>query len=210
MPAQSVASLSCVILAGGRSRRLGVDKAFLSVLGRPLIAHIVSRLAALSADLIVVTNTPAPFSELDLPVRLVADERPGQGSLMGIYSGMKAARHAYTLVVGCDMPFLSEPLLRYMTTLTAGYDVVIPRINGLFEPLHAIYEQRCLQPMAHLLDTGASQVIAFFPLVRVREVHQREIELFDADLRSFVNVNTAEDWERAQAILVEADTHGTS
>jgi molybdopterin-guanine dinucleotide biosynthesis protein A len=207
MSVQSAASISCIILAGGRSRRLGMDKAFLPILGQPLIALTTQRLATLSDDLIVVTNEPGAYSALRLPARLVGDERPGQGSLMGIYSGLKEARHSHALVVACDMPFLSLPLLRHLTTLTAGYDVVIPRLGSMLEPLHAIYGRRCLQPMAQLLSAGEHQIIAFFSQVRVRVVDEREIEAFDADHRSFLNVNTAEDWARAQTMLADAASH---
>jgi molybdopterin-guanine dinucleotide biosynthesis protein A len=203
MPAPAVTSVSGVILAGGRSQRLGIDKAFLPILGQPLVARTVQKLAALSDDVIVVTNQPASYAALRLPVRLVRDEVPGQGALMGIYSGMKAARHPRAVVVACDMPLLSLPLLRYMTTLAAEYDVVIPEIDGMFEPLHAVYGQACLQPMARLLAASEHQIIAFFPEVRVRAVDQREIDAFDPDRLSFLNVNTREDWERAQLILAD-------
>ena len=204
MPAQAATIVSGVILAGGQSRRLGTDKAFLPILGQPLVARTVQKLAVLSDDVIVVTNEPALYAALRLPVRLVGDELPGQGALVGIYSGMKVARHPQTLVVACDMPFLCLPLLRYMTTLAAEYDVVIPELGGMFEPLHAVYGRACLQPMARLLAAGEHQIIAFFPEVRVRAIDQSEIDAFDPDRLSFLNVNTREDWERAQLILAEA------
>jgi molybdopterin-guanine dinucleotide biosynthesis protein A len=208
MPAQAVTSVSGIILAGGQSRRLGIDKAFLPILGQPLVARTVQKLAALSDDVIVVTNQPALYTALRLPARLVRDELPGQGALMGIYSGMKAAHHPQALVVACDMPFLSLPLLRHMTTLAAEYDVVIPELDGMFEPLHAVYGRACLQPMARLLAAGEHQIIAFFPEVRVRVIDQREIDAFDPDRLSLLNVNTREDWERAQIILAVADPPG--
>ncbi|HFD40695.1 MAG TPA: molybdenum cofactor guanylyltransferase, partial [Anaerolineae bacterium] len=126
-----VEQISGIVLAGGQSRRLGRDKALLEIEGRPLLARTVHTLAALSDDLIVVTNAPERYAPLGLPVRFVADEKPGIGSLMGLYSGLKAAHHPYALVVACDMPFLNPALLRYLLSLTAGYDIVIPRRDGL-------------------------------------------------------------------------------
>ena len=192
---------SVVILAGGQSRRLGRDKSLLPVGGEPLLARTVHRLAPLSDDLIVVTNHGERYESLDLPVRLVPDERPGVGSLMGIYSGLRAARHPLALAVGCDMPFLNAPLLRYMLGLSPGYDVVIPRLAGLLEPLHAIYRETCLGPMEKLLEAGRRQIIAFFGQVRVRHVEEDEIDRFDPQRLSFVNVNTPEDWAEVQALL---------
>jgi FdhD protein len=199
--------VSVVILAGGRSSRLRTapiqcsNKAFLPVDGQPLIAGIVHKLATLSDDLTLVTNDPAPYGPLALPIRLVPDEEPGQGALMGIYSGLNAARHPRALVVACDMPFLNLPLLRYMLSLADGSDVVIPQVDGLLEPLHAVYGKTCLPAMARLLSQGGRQIIAFFHEVRVRRVEEQEIDLFDPLHLSFVNVNTPVDWEEAQELL---------
>lgn len=201
MREQSAPGVSGVILAGGRSQRLGSDKAFLPLFDQPLVARVVYTLASLSDDLIVVTNTPAPYAALGLPVRLVGDEHPGQGSLMGVYTGLRQARHPHVLVVACDMPFLSQPLLRYMTTLMAGYDVVVPEVSGMLEPLHAIYGERCLPPMARLLASGERKIVRFYPEVGVRIVKESEIDQFDPNHLSFLNVNTRQDWERIQAML---------
>jgi molybdopterin-guanine dinucleotide biosynthesis protein A len=192
---------SAIVLAGGQSQRLGRDKAFLSVEGEPLVARTVRTLATLSDDVLVVANERAPYEALGLGARLVPDERPGLGSLMGIYSGLKAARHDHAVAVACDMPFLHVDLLAYMAGLIPGYDVVIPQLDGLMEPLHAVYGKGCLGPMRRLLDAGRRQIIAFFPEVRVRYVGAQEIARFDPDHLSFVNVNTAEDWARVQALL---------
>jgi molybdopterin-guanine dinucleotide biosynthesis protein A len=193
--------VSAIVLAGGQSKRLGRDKALLEVEGQPLLARTVLRLAALSDDLLIVAGDPGRYKPLALPARLVSDERPGTGSLMGIYSGLHAARHPYALVVACDMPFLNLALLRYMLPLADGYDVVIPRLGGLYEPLHAIYSKSCLAHMSRLLEGGRRQIIAFFDQVQVRYVDEGEIDRFDPQHLSFVNVNTLDDWERMQESL---------
>jgi molybdopterin-guanine dinucleotide biosynthesis protein A len=193
--------LSVVVLAGGHSRRLGRDKSLLELDGVPLLVRTVQRLGALSDDLVVVTNDVARYESLSLAARLVRDEEPGMGSLMGIYSGLQAARHAYTLVVACDMPFLSLPLLRYMISLAPGDDVVIPRLGSLLEPLHAIYGKSCIPFMKELLDRGERKIVAFFHRVRVRYVEEVELDKFDPDHLSFVNVNTPQEWLRVQELL---------
>jgi molybdopterin-guanine dinucleotide biosynthesis protein A len=193
---------SAVILAGGKSTRLGQDKALLRVDGQTLLTRTVHTLAALSDDLVVVANYPNRYKALALPVRLVPDERPGFGSLMGIYSGLSAARQPHALVVACDMPFLNMDLLRYMLSLAHGQDVVVPRLGDFMEPLHAIYSQACLLPIARQLEQERRQIIGFFDQVQVRYVEEDEIDRFDPQHLSFVNVNTPQDWERVQRLFV--------
>jgi len=192
---------SVVVLAGGKSSRLGADKSLLLLDGQPLIARTVQQLSVLSDDLIIVTNAPERFEPLGLAARLVADERPGEGSLMGIYSGLKVARHPYALVVACDMPFLNAPLLHYMLSIMPTYDVVVPRLAGMLEPLHAVYGRSCLPWIARLLDDGQRKIVAFFPYVKVRHVEEGEIDRFDPLHLSFMNVNTRQDWEQVQGLL---------
>ena len=194
-------AVSVVVLAGGKSSRLGADKALLLLDGQPLIARTVQQLSTLSDDLIVVTNTPKRFEPLGLAARLVTDERPDEGSLMGIYSGLKAARHRHALVVACDMPFLNPPLLRYMLSMTPGYDVVIPRLAGMLEPLHAVYGRTCLPWIVSLLNEGRRKIVAFLPYVKVRYVEEHEIDRFDPLHLSFVNINTPQDWEQVQGLI---------
>lgn len=201
MKENEVPLVSALILAGGQSRRFGEDKSLVLWNGRPLLAHVVYTLSALSDDLIVVTNDPARYAALSLPVRLVPDEQPGVGALMGLYSGLQAARYDYALAVACDMPLLSLPLLRFMLSLAAGHDVIVPRVAGWPEPLHAIYGKDCLPAMQRALESGYRQIIAFFGEVRVRYVEQAEIDRYDPSHLSFTNVNTVEDWARLQALM---------
>jgi molybdopterin-guanine dinucleotide biosynthesis protein A len=196
-----VPQISVIVLAGGQSRRLGIDKSLLEIEGQPLIARTVRSLESLSDDLIIVTNEPSRYRSLALAARFVPDERRGLGSLMGIYSGLKTARYSHALAVACDMPFLSLPLLRFMASLTEGVDVVIPRLGELVEPLHSVYGMACLPFMAALLAEGRRKITAFFPEVRVRYVEEQEIDLFDPSRLSFVNVNTPEDWKSVQKLL---------
>ena len=86
-----------------------------------------------------------------MPVRLVPDERVGEGALMGLLFGAEGALYPHALVVACDMPFLNLSVLRYMVSIAEGHDVVVPRIGGWLEPLHAVYGKTCLWPMARLL-----------------------------------------------------------
>jgi molybdopterin-guanine dinucleotide biosynthesis protein A len=201
MTEEGVLPVSVVILAGGHSTRLGTDKSLLLLEGQPLLTRMVRDMSCLSDDLVVVTNDPVRYEPLALPARLVPDERPGVGSLMGLYSGLKAGQYPYALVVACDMPFLNPILLRFMLSLADGYDVVVPRVDGFLEPLHAFYGKGCLPAMQRSLGQGRRQIVSFFAQVRVRYVEQTDVDRFDPLHLSFVNINTPEDWARVQDLL---------
>jgi len=194
----SILTVSGIVLAGGQSSRLGADKSFINVNGQSLIEHIVAKLTRLSDDVIIVTNSPDEYDHLE--ARLVGDIYPGKGALGGIYSGLRAAANAYGLVVACDMPFLDLNLLRYMIILAREHDVVIPRIRGLTEPLHAIYSKNCLEPIDRLLARGGLKIIDFFSEVRVRYVEEGEVDIFDPQHLSFFNVNTPNDLEEMKKL----------
>ncbi|NLE76717.1 MAG: molybdenum cofactor guanylyltransferase [Chloroflexi bacterium] len=181
---------------------MGTDKADLTLGGQTLLERVLELPDALSDDLLVVTRHVERYAHL--PARVIHDEPGPPGSLLGIYSGVKAAQHDLALVVACDMPFLSQHLLRHMASLAPGYDVVAPRLGGYAEPLHAIYRKTCLAPMRALLDGGERRIVSFFPQVQVRYVGEPELERFDPQRWSFVNVNTPEDWRQAQDLFAAA------
>jgi molybdopterin-guanine dinucleotide biosynthesis protein A len=193
--------ISAAALAGGESRRMGSDKAFLPLVagGEPLLGLVLEQLANVSDDLLVVANKHeryAPFG-----VRVVPDLYPEVGALGGIHGAIANSVHEYCLVVACDMPFLSLPLLRQMTSEPRDYDVLVPVIPGesrqrrdglVFQTLHAIYSKRCLPFIEERIAEGKKQVIGFFDDVRVRTLDLAEIARWDPDLRSFFNANTPE------------------
>jgi molybdopterin-guanine dinucleotide biosynthesis protein A len=194
----AVPEVSAIVLAGGRSRRLGTSKAFAPVGGIALIDRAICQLRQVSDDLLIATNEPESYHGFD--VGIVADAWPGMGALGGIHSGLLAARHERAVVVGCDMPFLNPRLLRSMIILSESYDVVIPRLDGLLEPLHAIYSRACAQPIEGLLRAGGQRIVGFFDQVRVRYVERSELEVHDPDLLSIFNVNTPDDLRRAEEL----------
>jgi molybdopterin-guanine dinucleotide biosynthesis protein A len=191
--------VSAVVLAGGKSQRLGMDKSLLRFGDEWLLQRILSQLATLSADLLVVANDGEKLASLKVPV--IPDARPGMGPLGGIYSGLQSMHCERGLFVACDMPLLNLPLLQYMIQLSPAFDVVIPRVGDETEPLHAIYSKACLRPMADLLDRGQRRVIHFFDRVRVRYIEPKEIGLFDPEHLSFFNINTPADLLQAQELI---------
>jgi molybdopterin-guanine dinucleotide biosynthesis protein A len=197
--------ISCIVLAGGKGLRLGRDKVQEIVGDRNLLQWVVSQISSLNNDIIVVTasdKTLLPF--IGYPeVRIVADIYPGKGALGGIYTGLVESNSLYNLVVAGDMPFLNQTLLCYMVQISSGFDVVVPRVEKLTEPLHAVYSKSCLAPIERLLNQGNIKVRALFDLVKVRYVDAGEIDRFDPKHLSFFNINTEADLARAQQLLKE-------
>lgn len=194
--------ISGVILAGGRSSRLGFDKSLIPFHGRPLIARVVDTMSAIVDECIIVTNDPDKLVGVVEGVRFVADAWPRPVALVGIYSGLLASRHQYALVVACDMPFLSAPLLEHLVTLAPGCDVVMPRHRKGTEALHAVYSRQCIGPITRLLERDEAAIVKFLPEVKVCYVDEPVLREFDPEELSFVNINTLGDLERAQALAL--------
>jgi molybdopterin-guanine dinucleotide biosynthesis protein A len=175
---------------------MGINKAFMEVGGKAIIERVIERVSLVGEEIILATNSPDEYAHLGHAI--VPDVYPGRGSLGGIYSGLKAASNPYALVVACDMPFLSVPLLRYMAVLAPGHDIVVPRTEQGIEPLHALYSKACLPAIESLLQQNNLRIIALYSQVRLRYVEQQEIEMLDSQFLSFFNVNSPDDLERAR------------
>jgi molybdopterin-guanine dinucleotide biosynthesis protein A len=213
--------LSAAVLAGGQSRRMGIDKSLLTLVqdGPPLAAIVVASLLRFSDDVYLVSPPRPAYAGLGAPV--LPDLFGDTGVLGGIASAVAHARHERCLVVSCDMPFLNLELLRWMATKPAQYDVLVPRLRGesrqggefVFQTLHAIYRKSSLPAIERALAAGHRQTVSFLADVDVATVEEAEIRLIDPDLRSFFSVNTPEalatarDWWRTMS---ERDSSTTS
>ena len=183
-------SVTAAVMAGGRSRRMGRDKAWIDVGGSPLIQLVIDVLAAVSEEVIIVANEPRYAT---LGRRVVPDRFPDGGALGGIATGVGAATHDTVLVAACDMPFLDAAVWRSLLAAQDGADVVIPMIGDEHQTLHALYTRACLPAMERALATGRMRVISFFDEVRVRRLPEELLRGIDPTLRSFTNVNTPEE-----------------
>lgn len=206
---RAYAPLSAAILAGGISRRMGTDKALLSVRpdDPPLLAQSRDRAQAVAADVFIVATGRPEYGRFGL--RVIPDAFPDGGTLGGIATAIRHARHDYCLVLACDLPFLSVPLLHWMAAQPRDYDVLAPRTAGasrqgggmIFHTLHAIYGKRCLPAIEARLAAGQRQIVGFFDEVRVRPIDDAELRAYSPDLRSLFNANSPEALAEARAML---------
>ena len=196
-------SISSIVLAGGKGLRLGRYKALVELDGESLVQRVVSKLSFLNNEIIIVIaeGQQPPWVTGYTKLRIVTDAYPGKGPLVGIYTGLLNSDSDYNLVVACDMPFLNQYLLGYMLQVSAGFDVTIPRLGNMVEPLHAVYSKKCLKVIEKLLGEGSLKIDRLLSLVRVRYVEAKEIESFDPEHLSFFNINTKDDLNMADGLI---------
>ena len=189
-----------IILAGGESSRMnGLDKAHLLIDTQSLIETTLRLLRQCFREVIIVSNGRRSF---DFPrIKVVHDEKPGCGPLMGLYSGLQASPYDINFVTACDMPFINEDLLKFMMQKAHDYDVVVPIVNHLPEPLLAFYHRRVLSPVRETLARDRRKMVAFYDMVRVCEIPEEQIRSIDPELKSFININTPQDLDQVQQIL---------
>jgi molybdopterin-guanine dinucleotide biosynthesis protein A len=197
--------MNLVVLAGGRSRRMGLPKYCLSLAGIPLCEYPLRRLGALYRRHIIVENQGLMSGD-GKPERLVVgDLVAGAGPLGGIYSGLRASDTPLNLVVGADMPFVSPPLAQAMgkRAYVQDLDILVPNIDGLLEPLFAIYSSRVADVAAGLLASGVHSVRELFrhESLHIGFVDRAYCEQYDKRLLSFFNVNTPDDLIMARLMM---------
>jgi molybdopterin-guanine dinucleotide biosynthesis protein A len=197
--------LTISIQAGGQSKRMGRDKALVKLAGKPIIEHILDRIEGLGNEILITTNNPVDLAYLG--VRMESDSIPGAGSLAGLQTALKAAHFPHTLVLACDMPFISRPLLEFMIELIPQGDIIVPRRHGYFEPMHAIYSQTCLPLIEAALKAADTRVISFYDQVQVRVIDEMEWTRFDPKGMSFFNINSPEDLIYAEETLRQLSNH---
>ena len=194
---------------------MGEDKALKTFLGRPFIQRVVERLAPIADEIIVTTNRPADYDFLNTStssvhrLRLVSDIKPDRGALGGLYTAIASAAHPIVAVVACDMPFASATLIETMSRLLVKeeVDVAIAKSEEGYEPLHAVYRREtCLPAIEATIAADQWKVIAWFPQVKVRVLTPEEIKSADPDGLAFWNVNTPEEFTRAEELSLK--NHG--
>ncbi len=202
---------AAIILAGGRSARMGHDKRRLRLWGPQgptLLAHTVALAALVCVEVIVVLNDPQAWP--DLPARLVPDAYPGAGPLGGLASGLAALAEDRALLLACDLPLLQLDLLQAMLAEPLDGDALVPRQLAAqaqaqdgsphgqdVEPLLAIYRQTCLPTITACLAHDERRMGAALRQLAVRYLDPAWWMRFDADGRSFLNLNRPADLARA-------------
>ncbi|GAN33836.1 MAG: molybdenum cofactor guanylyltransferase [Candidatus Brocadia sp. AMX2] len=186
--------MTAIILAGGKSRRMGFNKAFLPYGDKTFIEHQIARLNKIFDEIILSANDARLYAHLNLPI--VSDILPERGPLSGICAGLIRSTSFHSFVIACDMPFIHEKIILYLREQIGGYDVVVPQTSRGLEPLHAFYSRNCIQPMYRCLNEGRLRIIDFFSEVKVKIVDEQEFKELDVPTQPLVNLNTPEEYQK--------------
>ncbi len=204
---------TALILTGGKSRRFyPLDKCFITLNNKPLIQHAIDRISSVTEEIIVAARDEEQGSRIKETIKnsnrivFVFDSLNDVGPLAGFISGLERASFSYSIVIGCDMPFVDPAVAKFMFEIasSAGYDAAVPKWeNGMLEPLHAVYQNA---PMRAAIKEGVRkgagkisdillqhQNVYFLPVARIREI--------DPGLKTFTNINTPEKLKRTEKLL---------
>jgi molybdopterin-guanine dinucleotide biosynthesis protein A len=183
-----------IVLAGGQSKRLGTAKALLRLGNETFLERTVSVLRGVCQHIIVVSDPGSPLAGMD-GCTMATDERPGLGPLGGLVTGLAVSDDEWHLALACDLPLVRPAVLHLLIAESAGVEAVVPRAGGRLQPLLAAYSRGCLVPARAALDSGRRAMTALLDRVRVKIIEERHLREVDADLVSFTNVNSWEDYQ---------------
>lgn len=184
-----------IILAGGKSSRMGFNKAFIDIDGKPIIHKTVGLFKELFDEIILVANDPVEYEELN--ILTVTDIFKGAGSLGGIYTGLFHAQSEYSFIAACDMPFLNKEVIARMGKISGSYHAIVPFVIGRYHPLHAIYSKKCLKPIAEMIQEKDLRITNLFKKVKTKKLEEKDWLSNESILSSLDNINTREDLHRA-------------
>ncbi|MBT3354567.1 MAG: molybdenum cofactor guanylyltransferase [Candidatus Scalindua sp.] len=185
--------MNAAILVGGKSSRMGSNKAFLELKGKTFIELQIELLREIFDDIFISANTSSEYEYLNLSI--FKDVYPGKGPLGGIYTSLINSSSLHTFMLACDMPFIGPELINHLKDLTKEYDVVIPKSEKGLEPLHAFYSKKCIDPIKRSLEEDNLRITSFFPHVNVKIVELDNLNLSDSFKNSIKNLNTRDDYE---------------
>jgi molybdopterin-guanine dinucleotide biosynthesis protein A len=197
-----------VLLAGGKSRRMGEDKRYLVVGEQTLLERGLGVLRSIFQEVLVVIAQDSP--PLGVDARVVRDLVPDCGSLGGLYTGLTQATAPCIFVVACDMPFLNQAVIAQFTSRRATADIVMAKLAARLHPMHALYGKRCLPALEQMIRARQLKIqeIVSHASLRVQYVTEADLLTIDPSGRSFHNVNTPEDLEAARSLLARVPPSG--
>jgi molybdopterin-guanine dinucleotide biosynthesis protein A len=196
-----VLNCAAIILAGGKSSRMGRDKALLPLGQSTVIKEVIARLHDVCEEVLVVTCRDRPYANLN--ARLVFDVVPDKNCLGGLYAGLLQSTKPVNFACACDMPLILPSVVHNLLGQISGFDVVIPYAAGRYQPLCAVYTKKCLPHIEQQLQESNLCMVAWLKNVRTRIVTEPELRRIDPELLSLQNLNTEEDYRNVLKLFSE-------
>lgn len=187
-----IMNITCAILAGGYSTRMGQDKATLEINGKVLINYIFDKVKNVFQNIVIVSNNHSAFKGINVPV--IKDIVPVRGSMVGIVSALMYSHDPYVFVCACDMPFIHENAIHYMMNEMNGEDIIIPKTEKGYEPLHALYGRSCISHMLTAIERDKLKIAGIFPVLTVKALNDHT-SFYNNGRSVFTNITTVADLE---------------
>ncbi|MDP4162461.1 MAG: molybdenum cofactor guanylyltransferase [Bacillota bacterium] len=187
-----------IILSGGKSSRMGTNKALLELNDKTNIQRIFDEINKLTEHIVLVTNEPEMYDFLK--IKTVADVYEGKGPLAGLHAGLLASESEVNLAVACDMPFVTAEAAEVLLKNIQAFDAVVPVINGKRHPLFAAFDQRIIPQIEQVLEAGELRMMNLLEKLNVNYITEKDFQEFSAsDLeRIFFNMNLPEEYKEAR------------
>ena len=190
------------INAGGKSSRMGMNKAFVKLVGKPLIQHVLDNIKHLDhAEIILITNNPDEYAHLTLP--MYPDVIPDSGSLGGIYSALHYSKTSQTIMLACDMPFVNPHIIKLMLKQSQQADAIIPTHKGYPQGFHGLYRQSCLTIIKNRITKRQFKVKLALERSNVEYLNEEDYQHIDSSGASFFNINTPDDLKQAEKLYTD-------
>ncbi len=183
------------INAGGKSKRFGQDKSLYIFEDKPMIQHVYEALEPVFTN-ISILGDKNKYNFMD--IKVYEDIIPDLGPIGGLYTALKNSDNRKIFLIACDMPFVNPEFIQYMTEITGDYDIVIPVVNGKYEPLHAIYSPECLPVVEEMIRDNKLKLTGMFGKLNTREVNEEEMLFYDDPEKMFCNINYIEEVETSE------------
>lgn len=189
-----IADCTAIILAGGDSRRMGQDKAMMSFNNQSLIQSVITVMQRLfPVTMLSVRNYR---NEIDLPQ--VCDMQADGGPLTGLVTTLGRIATPWAFVVACDMPFISPQLVEQLAEHRAQQQAVVPVVQGHLQPMAAFYSASCIPVMRATLSLGDKSLLGVLKNLNVSYIDEAQLLNSEVAMRSFIDLDTPQDWAKAQ------------
>lgn len=183
------------VLCGGKSSRIGMEKAFRTLNGKPIFEQVLEVLEKIFENIVISSNNRRLFSPYGFPV--IEDIYKDKDAIGGIYSVLKNISTQYVFVVACDMPFIDENAIRYLINQANGYDVVVPKVKGKYQPLFALYSKNCIDLIERNILNHRLKIVDIIEQMNSKIVSGKELKKICNIEKNFFNINTEDDFLKA-------------